>query len=96
MSNIRWVNFSTTNNIYRIGYNQVLLFSADLKIKWKGNIMEYGCADTSFMDTGNVFVEFSQTKIRVILIGFDDDISKISISIGEASISIDVPNGTFY
>ena len=54
----------------------------NLKTKVKGNIMADSCAKTIVAAIGNGFVKCSRTKINVNSVGFDDLLSKKSISIG--------------
>ena len=56
--------------------------------------MADGCADTSVASIGNDFFGVSSTSRKVILVVFDDDISKKYIPIGAYVTTIDLPKCT--
>ena len=58
--------------------------------------MTGGCSDTSFVDTVNGFVEVSQNKRKIILVGFDDDLSKKPTIFGTSKTAIDYKNDTIF
>ena len=60
MSNIRWVNCSTTSSIDLGGYKHALLFFINLNTKVKWNLVAYGCAGTSVAAIGDGFVKVSR------------------------------------
>ena len=56
--------------------------------------MTYVCSKNIVSVIGNGFVEVSNTQIKFILIGFDNDLSKKSVLFGYTDTATDLPNGT--
>ena len=69
-----------------------VFFTTYINTKVKCNIIEYGCADTIVAVIGNGFVRVSQTKHKVNLVGFDNDISMKYILVGDAVTDINLAN----
>ena len=65
-----------------------------IKIKRKGEPMTYVCSKKIDSVIGNDFVEVSYTWRKLILIGFDNDLSKKSIFFESDDTAIYLPNGT--
>ena len=56
--------------------------------------MEYGYTGTNTSAIGNGHVRVSRTKRKHTLVGFDYDLSKKYITIGDYMTAIDLTNGT--
>ena len=65
----------------------------NLNSKWKGNLMAYGCVDTSVVAIVNDFVKVLWNNRKFILVILYDYLSKKYIMIGYDTTSIDLPTG---